>query len=186
MRKLIAQTVVSLDGYFEGTNQSIDWHYVDDDYGEYAAELLRSVDGILFGRITYELMVQYWPTPQAISNDPVIAKLMNEHQKIVISKTLERADWQNTRIINKDFAEKIRMLKQQPGKDLVILGSGRLVAELTKIGLIDEYQLMVNPILLGQGNPLFHGIDHRVKLRLTQCKAFPSGNVLLCYQKTEE
>ena len=184
MRNLIAQTVVSLDGYFEGPKQSIDWHLVDDDYGEYAAGLLRSVDAILFGRVTYELMVKYWPTPAAISNDPVIAKLMNEHQKIVISKTLERADWQNTSIVKTNVAEEIRKLKQQPGKDLVILGSGTLVAQLTKLGFIDEYQLMVNPVVLGQGNPLFKGIDERVNLKLAQCKSFPSGNVLLRYQKS--
>ncbi|OUM99392.1 MAG: hypothetical protein BAA02_09955 [Paenibacillaceae bacterium ZCTH02-B3] len=154
MRKLIAQTVVSIDGYFEGPNRMIDWHLVDRDYSEYAAALLRSADTILFGRTTYELMAGYWPTPEAHSRDPAIAKWMNEHQKIVFSRTLERADWQNTRIVRSGIADEIQTLKRQPGKDLVILGSGTLVSELTKRGLIDEYQLMVNPVVLGQGNPL--------------------------------
>lgn len=182
MRKLIAQTVVSLDGCFEGPNHAIDWHRVDHDYTEYAAALLRSVDALLFGRVTYELMAGYWPTPEAIAHDPVIAELMNAHQKIVISKTLERADWHNTRIVKAHFMEEIQKLKQEPGKDLVILGSGTLVAELTKLGLIDQYQLMVNPVVLGQGTPLFKGLTERVNLQLEQCKAFPSGNVLLCYR----
>jgi dihydrofolate reductase len=181
MRKLIAQTVVSIDGYFEGPNRMIDWHLVDHDYSEYAAGLLSSADTILFGRTTYELMVKYWPTTEAYSRDPAIAKWMNEHQKIVFSRTLERADWQNTRIVRSNIADEIQTLKQQPGKDLVILGSGTLVSELTKLGLIDQYQFMVNPVILGQGNPLFKGLHDRFHLKLEKCRQFSSGNVLLCY-----
>jgi dihydrofolate reductase len=184
LRKLIAQTVVSLDGYFEGPDHSIDWHRVDQEYNDYAAALLRSADAILFGRVTYELMAGYWPTPEAIANDPVIAELMNAHRKIVFSKTLKRADWHNTTIVKANILEEIRKLKQEPGKDLVVLGSGTLVAELTKIGLIDQYQLMVNPVVLGHGTPLFQGLENRVNLELEQCKAFSSGNVLFCYRRT--
>jgi dihydrofolate reductase len=183
MRKLIAQTVVSIDGYFEGPNRMIDWHLVDQDYSEYAAGLLSSVDTILFGRTTYELMARYWPTTEAYSRDPAIAKWMNEHPKIVFSRTLERADWENTTIVRSNIADEIQTLKQQPGKDLVILGSGTLVSELTKLGLIDQYQLMVNPVVLGQGNPLFKGLEERLHLKLEYCRPFASGNVLLCYSR---
>ena len=176
--------MVSLDGYFEGPDHSIDWHRVDQEYNDYAAALLRSADAILFGRVTYELMAGYWPTPEAIANDPVIAELMNAHRKIVFSKTLKRADWHNTTIVKANILEEIRKLKQEPGKDLVVLGSGTLVAELTKIGLIDQYQLMVNPVVLGHGTPLFQGMEYRANLELEQCKAFSSGNVLFCYRRT--
>jgi len=182
MRKIIAQTVVSLDGYFEGPNQSIDWHGIDDDYRRYAAELLRSVDAILFGRVTYQLMEKYWPTTEAISRDPLIANLMNQLQKYVFSNSLERADWHNTSLVKGDPIEAIRNLKQQNGKDMVILGRGTVVADLTRYGLIEEYQLMVNPVLLGQGSSLFKGLQDRVDLKLERSNVFPSGNVLLCYR----
>src|SRR5690606_29760844 len=110
MRKLIAQTVVSIDGYFEGPNRMIDWHLVDHDYSEYAADLLSSVETILFGRKTYELMAGYWPTSEAYSKDPAIAKWMNEHQKVVFSRTLECTDWQNTRIVKSNIADEIQTL----------------------------------------------------------------------------
>lgn len=182
IRKLIAQTVVSLDGYFEGPNREIDWHTVDEDYNDYAAGLLGSVDAILFGRATYQLMESYWPTPKAMENDPVIANKMNQLPKIVFSKTLDHANWQNTRLVRNNIVDEIGQLKQQPGKDLVILGSGALVAELTRHGMIDEYQLMVNPVLLGRGNPLFKGLQDKTNLKLVHSREFSSGNVLLCYR----
>lgn len=174
--------MVSLDGYFEGPNSQIDWHNVDEEYSEYAAGLLSSVDAILFGRVTYQLMESYWPTSVAASRDPIIANKMNQMAKIVFTKTLDWTDWQNTSIVKGDLIENISNLKQQPGKDLVILGSGMLVAELTRYGLIDEYQLIVNPVVLGSGHSLFKELHDKVQLSLLESKPFQSGNVLLRYK----
>jgi len=126
MGKLIVQELVSIDGFFAGPNGEIVWHLVDDEYSEYAKDFLNSLDILLFGRATYQLMVSYWPTA---SND--IADIMNSIPKIVISKTLETADWQNTRLINENIAEEITQLKQEPGKNLAILGSADLASSLS-------------------------------------------------------
>ena len=131
-------------------------------------------------------MASDWPTPMAIENDPVIAAQMNSFPKIVISRTLDRADWNNTRLIKDNVAEEITRLKQLPGKDLAIFGSANLAASLTQMGLVDEFRIMVNPIVLGKGTPLFKGVDQPLKLELIKAQTFSSGNVLLCYQPVME
>lgn len=186
MRKVIFQMMVSLDGFFEGPNGEIDWHNVDEEFNEYSADLLSSVDALLFGRVTYELMTSYWPTPSATSDDPIIANKMNSLPKIVFSKTLEKAEWENTRLVKENIGEEILNLKQQPGKDLAILGSSNLAATFIQLGLIDEYRIIVNPVVLGKGNPLFQGILDKLNLKLLKTKAFRSGNVLLCYQPAKK
>jgi dihydrofolate reductase len=182
MRKLILSMMVSLDGFYEGPNHEIDWHVVDQEFNEYASDLLSSVDLLLFGRVTYELMAAYWPTPAAVTDDPIIAYKMNNSSKVVFSNTLGRAEWNNTRLVKGEAAQEVIKLKQQPGKDMVIFGSGRLVSSLALSRLIDEYRLFVNPIILGQGNPIFKGIHERQNVRLLSTRTFQSGNVLLCYQ----
>ena len=126
-------------------------------------------------------MADYWPTPSAISNDPVIAKLMNQLPKIVFSKTLENVEWQNSRLVKENIMEEIKHLKRQPGHNLVILGSADLTSRLTKLGLVDEYQIIVNPVVLGKGKPFFNDM-HKLNLDLLNLKTFRSGNILLCYQ----
>jgi len=186
MRRIIAQTVVSLDGCFEGPAREIDWHNVDEEYSQYAANLLDSVDGILFGRVTYELMADYWPTASAQERDPAVAEKMNSLHKTVFSQTLTNVEWAHTTLVKTDIIESIKLRKQESGKPLVILGSGMLVKELTKHRLIDEYQLMVNPVLLGSGNHLFDERSGKLQLKLVESRPFSSGNILLRYQLDDE
>ena len=182
MRKVILFMMVTLDGFFEGPNGEIDWHNVDEEFNEFAIDQLNSVDVLLFGRKTYELMANYWPTPQAVTNDPIVAEKMNTKSKIVFSKTLEKADWNNSRLIKDYIAEEISKLKGQPGKDLIIFGSSDLAVTFIRHGLIDEFRIMVNPVVLGNGKPLFKGLNEKLTLKLLKTRTFRSGNVLLYYQ----
>ncbi len=185
MRKIILSNLVSLDGYFEGPNREIDWHNVDEEFNEYAIDFLNSVDTLLFGRVTYQLMASYWPTPTAIENDPIVADKMNSLPKIVFSRTLDKVEWENSRLVNENIAEEVSKLKQQPGKDLAIFGSSDLALTLIQHGLIDEYRIIVNPVVLGNGKPLFKGIKNRLNLKLLKTKVFRSGNVCLYYEPVE-
>lgn len=174
--------MISLDGFFEGPNREIDWHNVDEEFNEYAIDLLDNVDVLLFGRVTYELMANYWPTLSATTDDPIVASKMNSLPKIVFSRTLEKADWNNTRLVKENIAEEVSKLKQQPGKDLAIFGSSDLALSFIKLSLIDEYRIIVNPLVLGEGKSLFKGISDKLTLKLLKTKTFNSGNVLLYYQ----
>ncbi len=185
MRKIILSNLVSLDGYFEGPNREIDCHNVDEEFNEYAIDFLNSVDTLLFGRVTYQLMASYWPTPTAIANDPIVAEKMNSLPKIVFSRTLEKVEWKNTRLVKEAIAEEISKLKQQPGKDSAIFGSSDLALTFIQHGLIDEYRIIVNPVVLGNGKPLFKGIKDRLNLKLLKTKVFRSGNVCLYYEPVE-
>ncbi len=186
MRKVIVFMMVTLDGFFEGPNGEIDWHVVDEEFNEFAINQLNSVDVLLFGRVTYELMASYWPTPAATANDPIVADKMNSLSKIVFSKTLEKVEWQNTRLVKENVAEEIAKLKQQPGKDLIIFGSSDLAVTFIQDGLLDEFRIMVNPVVLGNGKPLFKGIKDKLDLKLLKTRPFSSGNVLLYYQPAEK
>lgn len=181
MRKVIFFMLISLDGYYEGPKNDISWHNVDEEFNEFAIEQLNSVDMLLFGRVTYEMMAGYWPTPAAIKDDPIVAEKMNSLPKIVFSKTLSTAAWQNTQLITDDFSAEVAMLKQLPGKDLIIFGSSDLAVSLIQYNLIDEFRVMINPIVLGGGKTLFHGIQNEFKLKLLKTRQFKSGNVLLYY-----
>src|SRR3990172_3019412 len=166
MRKVILFNMVTLDGFFEGPNGEIDWHNVDEEFNEFAVDQVNTADGLIFGRVTYELMASYWPTPAAQADDPIVAEKMNTMPKIVFSRTLDKVEWNNTRLVKGDAAEEIAKLKQQPGRDLLIFGSADLASNLTNLGLIDEYRIMVNPVVLGKGNPLFKDIKEKINLRL--------------------
>ena len=179
MRKVIVSNVASLDGFFEGPNKELDWFVPDEEFFAYAKDLLRSVDTLLFGRTTYQHMAGYWPYAPAEE----IADKMNNLPKIVFSKSLEKAEWNNSRLVKNNVAEEVSKLKQQPGKDMVILGSATLASFLLQLGLIEEYRVILNPVLIGAGNPLFKGITHRLLLKLQQTRLFASGVVVLYYQK---
>jgi dihydrofolate reductase len=179
MRKLFVSNMVSLDGFFEAAHKELDWHTGDEEFFGYAKEMLRSVDTILFGRKTYQLMAAYWPS--AAKDE--IAEKMNNLPKIVFSRTLKKVGWKNSRLISGEASAEISRLKQQPGRDMVILGSASLAAPLLQQGLIDEYRVIVSPVLIGSGNPLFPRITQRVKLTLKQTKVLGSGTVILYYQK---
>ena len=185
MRKLSVFNFITLHGYFAGPNGDISWHRHGAEENAYAAEGLKAGSTLLFGRVTYEMMAGYWPTPMAIKNDPIIAEGMNMADKIVFSRTMKKAGWNNTRLVKDNIAEEIRKMKQKPGKDMTVLGSGSIVTQFAEQGLIDEYQFMVDPVALGDGTPIFKGITHKLDLKLTSTRTFKSGVVLLCYEPAE-
>lgn len=185
MGKLITFTFVSLDGYSEGSGRDIGWHNHDAEESGYAAEMLASGNTLLFGRITYELMAGYWPTPEAIKSDPIVADGMNSADKIVFSRTLKTVQWKNTRLVNANMEEEIKRMKQVPGKNMTLLGSGSILTHLAQQGLIDEYQIMVNPVVLGDGTSIFKDIGRRLNLKLTTTRVSNNGNVVLRYQPGE-
>jgi dihydrofolate reductase len=183
MRKLIVFNQVTLDGYFAGVNGDISWaHKNDAEWKAFAAENASAGGVLLFGRITYELMASYWPTADAIKNDPVVAEGMNNLPKVVFSKTLDNVSWKNTKLVTGDMPAEIRKMKKEAGKDMVILGSGSIVSQLTQEGLIDEYQIVVNPVVLGKGRTMFDTIKEKLTLKRTNTRTFGNGNVLLCYE----
>jgi dihydrofolate reductase len=182
MGRVSAFNFVTLDGYFEGLKRDISWHRHDADGTAYAVEGLKSGNILLFGRVTYELMASYWPTPNAIQNDPVVAEGMNKAEKIVFSRTLTKVGWNNTRLVKDKIGEEIKKLKKLPGQDMTLLGSGSILTQLAEEGLIDEFQFMVNPVALGEGTPIFKNIKNRLNLKLNSTRTFKNGNVLLCYQ----
>jgi dihydrofolate reductase len=174
--------MISIDGYFTGPNGEIDWHNVDDEFNEMAIANLKSLDLLMFGRVTYQLMASYWPTELALNDDPIVAGLMNSLPKIVFSKTLEKVDWHNTKLVKENIEDEVRKIKEQPGKNIAIFGSSDLAVSLIKAGLIDELFILVNPIILGEGKTLFKGIGERVKLKLLKAQTFKSGNVGIWYK----
>jgi dihydrofolate reductase len=181
MRRLSVFNLVTLDGYFAGRDDDISWHNVDTEFQEYAQKNSNSGNLLLFGRRTYDLMASYWPSPEALKNDPIVAQGMNSSSKIVFSRTLNKVSWRNTRLVKDDMLNEVRKLKQQSEQDLTILGSGSIVAQLTQAGLIDEYQILLNPVVIGKGRTMFEGIKDRLDLTLTESRTFGNGNVLLCY-----
>ena len=187
MRKVTAFNFVTLDGYFEGPKKGdISWHRHGAEENEYAAENLKSAGTLLFGRVTYEMMARYWPTATAIKNDPIVAEGMNKADKIVFSRTLKKVEWNNTRLMKVNIVEEIKNLKQMSGKDMTLLGSGSVLTQFAEQGLIDEYQIMVDPVVIGDGTPIFKGISHKLDLKLMRTRTFNSGVVLLCYQPVEK
>lgn len=184
MRKLTVFNLVSLDGYFTGEDGDISWHVVDEEFQELANRAANSGNTLLFGRVTYELMAGFWPTPEAHKTDPVVAAGMNESEKIVFSRTLDKVEWNDTRLVKGDMIAEVKKLKEGAGRDLTVLGSGSIVAQLAAADLIDEYQILVNPVVLGRGRTMFEGIGTRLHLKLLSARTFSNGNVLLCYAPT--
>jgi dihydrofolate reductase len=182
MRKVFLFNLITLDGFFAGPTGDLDWHVTDEEFNRFAVEQLDETDTLLFGRVTYELMAGYWPTDEARANEPLVAKAMNEQSKIVFSRTLKEVDWSNSRLVSDHAEEEVRNVKQQPGKDIAIFGSANLAASLMPSGLIDEFRVLVNPVILGAGRPLFEDVKDPLKLRLIRTRTFGSGSVLLYYE----
>jgi dihydrofolate reductase len=183
MRKLAVFNNVTLDGYFVTMNGDMSWaHKQDAEWNAYVQGNASGGGELLFGRITYEMMASYWPTPHAIENFPVVAEGMNNLPKVVFSRTMDKASWSNTKLVKGDLAAEVRKMKKEPGKDMVILGSGSIVSQLAQQGLIDEYQVAVNPIVLGKGRTMFDGIKDKLTLKLTKTRPFANGSVVLCYE----
>lgn len=179
MKKTIFQMSVSVDGYFEGPGREIDWHRVDDEFNAYVIEMLDATEVLIMGRRTYELMAGYWPS--AADNDPRVKERMNRTPKLVFSKTLKDVTWQNSRLATGSLAEEVARLKQTPGQGLLWVGGSRLAASFLEQGLLDEVRIILTPILLGAGHPVFEGIRQRQPLRLLSTRIFKSGNVVLTY-----
>ncbi len=182
MRKLIAFNFVTLNGYFKGPNDDISWNNHDAEENEFAAENLKAGSTLLFGRVTYEMMASFWPTPMAAQSSPAVAEGMNKAEKVVFSRTMKKAEWNNTKVVKGDIVEATRKMKQMPGKDMTLLGSGSVITQLAENGLIDEYQIMVDPVAIGDGTPIFKDIKHKLNLKLTKTRTFKNGVVLLCYK----
>jgi dihydrofolate reductase len=182
MRKVVMSNLMNIDGFFDGRDHDISWHNVEAEFNDYAInEMFPFSDLLLFGRVTYELMADFWPTPEALKDDPIVAGKMNSSAKVVFSRTMKKTEWNNTRLVKDNMEEEVRKLKEQPGKDIALLGSGSIVSQLAQRGLIDEYRIMVNPIVLGQGTPLFKDIKNRLTMKLLRTRTFRNENVLLCY-----
>ena len=195
MRKLILSIATSLDGYIARADGSLDWFLSDAEFEEEMLGVLRGVDAMLFGRVSYELLAQYWPTAgtQAAGEAPggftsrareiEFARLMNSTPKVVYSSTLQSTSWGPTTITREIDPQEIVRQKCQRGRDLVLFAGGKLALSFAKLDLIDEYRLMVHPILLGKGLPLFDGLDSELGLELARTTTFPCGVVLLQYQR---
>jgi dihydrofolate reductase len=183
MRRLIAFTNISVDGYIADAAGSMAWAKDDGDaeFAAFTQTNARSDSLLLFGRTTYELMAGFWPGAQAQRMLPEMAARMNALPKVVFSSTLPAATWNNTALVRGDLPGYIRLAKAAPGPDMVILRSGSLITQLSGAGAIDEYQLVVTPILLGAGKSLAAGIASPLNLALTSSRTFANGKVLLCY-----
>lgn len=181
MSKLNSYTFITLNGFYKGINEDLSWHRHGQEESEVATEGLSGNGILLFGRKTYEMMSSYWPTPAAISSAPEIAKGMNNAEKIVFSKTLKNASWNNTRIISDNIVEEMNKLKKTGTKDMTVLGSGTILTFFTQYNLIDEYQFMIDPVALGEGSPVLKNITSKLDLTLIKSRVYKSGVILACY-----
>lgn len=173
--------MTSIDGFIEDRDKATDWHNVDCELTRYSIDFLNTLDTLIFGRVTYERMANYWPTEAAMNKNPLVAERMNNISKIVFSNTLEKVEWNKSKLLKVNLADEIARQKLRQCKDIGIFGSSDLTVSLIPSGLINEYRIIVNPILLGKGKTLLTGLEERIKLKLLFSKTFRSGNVLLCY-----
>jgi dihydrofolate reductase len=189
---VIVSNLMSLDGFVAGPKGELDWFVYEGfvkgtEFGQYAREVISAVDAILLGRLTYEEFVSYWPN--ATNDDPVITERMNNLPKIVFSRTLDKVgwgNWNNARLVKENATDEVRKMKAQPGKDLVIYGSGSLVSSLMKEGLIDEFQFFIQPVVLGKGKPEFQNLDQRYWMKLVKVTPLKSGAVALYYEPVKK
>jgi dihydrofolate reductase len=185
MRKIVLFMHVSLDGFVAGLKGEMDWIHVDEEIFDYAAERTNQADAALYGRNTFQMMESYWPTagdnPNASKHDKEHSAWYKQVQKIVLSKTLSSDGLKKTTVISDNIQSQINQLKQKEGKEIVIFGSPGAAHSLMKLDLIDDYWLFINPVLLGEGIPLFKNIERIKKLQLRKSHSFSSGVVCLHY-----
>ena len=179
MRHVIVDSLISLDGFFAGPRDEIDWFLFDEESMEWSREILRSAGTVLFGRVTYEGMAEYWPT---VPETEYLSERLNHLPKMVFSRTLVRAAWSPTTIVAASPVETVARLRHEPGQDLVVLGSSSVVSALLRAGLVDDFRLRIQPIILGAGRPLFANQSERHHLRLLSARTFDSGVVALRYE----
>lgn len=199
MRRIVMFNQVSADGYFASPDGGLDWVVPDDRLSQAAMDQGPAYDTVLFGRKTYDMFERFWPhaldEDSSTASDPHVrgrrsqtlrdmAVFLNATRKVVFSRTRKEAAWNNSRLVPELEPRAIEEMKRQPGEDMILFGSGTIVSELTRHGLIDEYQLVVIPVVLGAGRPLFTGVD-RLKLELLDVRGFESGNVLQRYRRAK-
>lgn len=183
MPRLTVFDQLSLDGYFVDAGGDMGWaHKHDAEWRAFMAENSGRGGALLFGRVTYAMMAGFWPTPAGRAANPAVAERMTRMPKYVFSRTLAAPSWENTTVLAGDVAAQVARLKAAPGPDITILGSGTIVAPLAEAGLIDEYQIVVNPIVLGGGRSIFDGVARRIALTLVRTRGFANGNVVSWYE----
>lgn len=184
MRKLIVFNNLSIDGYFTESNGDMSFAHnmrPDAEWQAYVASNASGDGELVFGRKTYDMMASFWPTPAALERMKTVADGMNRAAKVVFSRTMEKADWNNTRLRKGDLATEVRKLKSETGGGMCILGSGTIVAQLADAGLIDEFHNVVVPIVVGKGRTQFEGVTRRLEFDVSSVRAFTNGNVLTIY-----
>ncbi len=185
MRKIKFSIPITLDGYIEGPQQELDWVIADDELHDFASQLIENADLLVYGRVTYQLMVDYWPTATTDGNATEamkrFANTLNPKRKIVYSTTLKQVNW-NTQLVKRFEPEKIRQLKSEAGSDILLSGGAAMAKEFFKHGLVDEYIPIIQPVAIGNGKALFNGIQDLPGLDLLWIQRFHSGAVALCYR----
>src|SRR5262245_57933606 len=190
MRKIITTTWITLDGFIAGLSadpaEAMGWVIVDQEMGQYEDEIVSAADTLLLGRVTYESFAGSWPhvpdNPDVSEGEREYARKLNAMRKVVFSRTLPSADWNDSTLLREIAPAEIEKMKQESGRDMLIYGSASVVRALTNHGLIDEYQLLVHPVILGAGKPLFQDITEKQDLELVKTKPFPSGVMGLYYR----
>jgi dihydrofolate reductase len=199
-RRIAMFNWMTADGFFTAADGNLDWVVPDDEQTKAAVQSMPNADTLLLGRKTYEMFAAFWPQAlddSGTSPDPhhpgkrsadqhAMAVWMNQATKLVFSRTLQETTWQNSRIVREFDAREIETMKRQPGKDIMVLGSGSIVSQLTQHGLIDEYQFGVCPVLLGSGRSLLRDVSKKTKLKLAEARKLPSGNVMLHYARATD
>jgi dihydrofolate reductase len=184
MPTLSAFMNISIDGCFADANGDMSAFHAlqhDPEFQAFVEDNARGGGRLVFGRKTYDMMASYWPTPMALQQNPVVAAQMNARQKIVVSRRMKTADWANTSVLNGDLASEVKKLKAAPGPDMVILGSGSIVAQLSELKLLDGLQLVVNPVAFGDGRKLMEGLKANLPWQLKRSRTFANGAVFLDY-----
>ena len=185
MGKLIVSMMTSLDGYVEGPARELDWPVESAGFNAYCDEMIDHTDTLLFGRVSYEMMVAYWPAAETAPRDDWerdFARRMNTVPKLVLSRTLAEATWRNTRVVRDHVGAELEALKRRAAKDCFVFGGAGVIASLRQLGLIDEYRVIVNPVVLGRGTPLFTDVEARVPLTLVSTRTLDGGPVVLTYR----
>ncbi len=183
MGKLIVFENVTLDGFFADAKGDMSWaHKSDPEYDAFVAQNASGGGALVFGRKTYEMMASFWPTPMAAQQMPAVAKGMNAKTKHVVSRTLSSVSWSHSKLLKGDLVEAVRALKASDGPGVAILGSGSIVPPLSEAGLIDEFQLLVIPVVLGKGRTMFEGVKTPFDLTLKKTRTFQNGNAFLVYE----
>ncbi len=180
MRRIILLQSVSLDGYFEGPNHDLSW--IEQDYEAFDTRGEYTIDAFLFGHRTYDLVKAFWSTDQGMQTAPEMAKSLTDNVKIVASRVGFEPGWNNVKVITGNVIGQIRKIKTWPGADLMMFGSNQLVVSLMEEGLVDAFQIIVRPVAIGKGTPLFAGLKKRVALDLKNVNKFKSGAVMLTYE----